>query len=65
MEVPPTSSAAPTVWTEGQTELMPNYAGQGVELIRDVMPAAKVLEQMVAEAEETIRSLSTLLRASA
>jgi NAD(P)H-dependent flavin oxidoreductase YrpB (nitropropane dioxygenase family) len=59
--VPPTSSAAPTVWTEGQTELMPNYAGQGVEIIRDILPAATIVEQMVTEAEDTIRSLATLL----
>lgn len=60
-EVPPDSSAAPTIWTEGQTELMPNYAGQGVELIRDIQPAATIVGQLVAEAEDTIRSLTTLL----
>jgi NAD(P)H-dependent flavin oxidoreductase YrpB (nitropropane dioxygenase family) len=59
--VPPTSSAAPTIWTEGQTELMPNYAGQCVEIFHDIMPAADVLEQLMSEAEETIRSMAMLL----
>jgi hypothetical protein len=43
---------------------MPNYAGQGVDLINDVMPAAKVVLQMVSEAEDTIRNLATLLEQS-
>jgi enoyl-[acyl-carrier protein] reductase II len=64
IEVPPTSSAAPTCWTEGRTDLMPNYAGQGVGLINDVLPAAKVVQQMVSEAEDTIRNLATLLEQS-
>jgi NAD(P)H-dependent flavin oxidoreductase YrpB (nitropropane dioxygenase family) len=63
-QVPPTSSAAPTCWTEGRTELMPNYAGQGVDLINEVMPAAKIVRQMVSEAEDTIRNLATLLEPS-
>ena len=60
-EVPPASSAAPTIWTEGQTELMPNYAGQGVEIIHEVASAATVVEQILTEAEHTLRSLRTLL----
>lgn len=40
---------------------LPNYAGQGVELIRDIQPAATIVGQLVAEAEYTIRSLTTLL----
>jgi enoyl-[acyl-carrier protein] reductase II len=64
IEVPPTSSAAPTCWTEGRTDLMPNYAGQGVDLINEVLPAAKVVQQMVSEAEDTIRNLAALLERS-
>lgn len=33
MEIPPFASGAPTIHTEGQTEFMANYAGQGVGLI--------------------------------
>jgi len=34
---------------------MANYAGQGVALIREVLPAAQIVEQIVAEAETIIR----------
>jgi nitronate monooxygenase len=61
VEVPPFASAPPTIETVGHTELMPNYAGQGVALIRQVLPAAAIVEQMVAEAEGTIRRLPALL----
>jgi NAD(P)H-dependent flavin oxidoreductase YrpB (nitropropane dioxygenase family) len=61
VEVPPFSSAPPTIRTEGRTELMANYAGQGVGLIRDIVPAAAIVEQMVCEAEDTIRGLAALL----
>ena len=61
VEVPPFASAAPTIHTVGQTELMANYAGQGVGLIRHILPAAAIVEQMVSEAEDTIRGLPALL----
>jgi NAD(P)H-dependent flavin oxidoreductase YrpB (nitropropane dioxygenase family) len=40
---------------------MANYAGQGVGLIHDILPAAVIVEQMVSEAEDTIRALPALL----
>lgn len=40
---------------KGQTDLMANYAGQGVGLIREILPAARIVERMVAEAEDLIR----------
>src|SRR5204863_273654 len=52
VEVPPFRSATPTVHTEGRTELMANYAGQGVGLIHNILPAAEIVEQMIAEPEE-------------
>jgi NAD(P)H-dependent flavin oxidoreductase YrpB (nitropropane dioxygenase family) len=61
VEVPPFGSAPPTVHTVGQTELMANYAGQGVGLIRNILPAAVIVDQIVSEAEDTIRGLSGLL----
>jgi hypothetical protein len=40
---------------------MANYAGQGAGLIRHILPAAAIVAQMVAEAEDTIRGLPALL----
>jgi nitronate monooxygenase len=61
VEVPPFGSATPTVHTEGRTELMANYAGQGVGLIHNILPAAEIVEQMISEAEAIIRRLPTML----
>lgn len=58
-EVPPFGSATPTIHTEGHIELMANYAGQGVGLIRNVLPAAEIVELIVSEAQRIIRRLST------
>jgi hypothetical protein len=55
MEVAPFSAMLPTMHTEGRTDLMANYAGEGVGLIRDVMPAAAVVERLVGDAEAIIR----------
>lgn len=55
VDVPAFSSGGPTIHTEGQTELMPNYAGQGVATIHEVLPAATIVERMIAEAEAVIR----------
>lgn len=60
-ELPLFTSAAPTVHTIGQTELMANYAGQGVGLIHEISPAAVIVEQMISEAESTIRALPAML----
>ena len=59
VEVPLFGSATPTIHTEGRIELMANYAGQGVGLVRNVLPAAEIVQQMVSEAETIIRRLSS------
>jgi hypothetical protein len=61
VEVPPFSIIPPTINTEGRTELMANYAGQGVGLIHDILPAAAIVERIVCDAEDTIRRLPALL----
>lgn len=60
-ELPVFTSAPPDVHTEGRTELMANYASQSVGLIREILPAAAIVEQMVSETEDTIRGLPALL----
>jgi NAD(P)H-dependent flavin oxidoreductase YrpB (nitropropane dioxygenase family) len=40
---------------------MAHYAGQGVGLVRNVLPAAEIVQQMVSEAETIIRRLSSNL----
>ena len=61
VEVPLFGTATPTIHTQGRTELMPNYAGQGVGLVCEVLPAAEIVHQMVSEAEAIIRRLSSNL----
>lgn len=61
IEVPLFGSATPTIHTEGRIELMANYAGQGVGLVRNILPAAEIVQQMVSEAEAIIRRLSSKL----
>jgi NAD(P)H-dependent flavin oxidoreductase YrpB (nitropropane dioxygenase family) len=61
LDVPAFSSMTPTIHTEGQIDLMANYAGQGVGRIREILPAGEIVRQMVSEAETTIRRLSSKL----
>jgi NAD(P)H-dependent flavin oxidoreductase YrpB (nitropropane dioxygenase family) len=61
VDVPPFASMTPSIHVSGRTELMANYAGQGVGLVRNVLPAAEIVDRMMAEAEETIRGLSTMI----
>jgi NAD(P)H-dependent flavin oxidoreductase YrpB (nitropropane dioxygenase family) len=61
LEVPAFGSMTPTIHTEGRIDLMANYAGQGVELVRKILPAAEIVQGMVSEAEVIIRSLSARL----
>ncbi len=55
VDIPAFAAPGPTIHTEGQTDLMANYAGQGVAAIREVLPAREIVERMVAEAEAIIR----------
>lgn len=61
LEVPAFGSMTPTIHTEGRTDLMANYAGQGVGLIREILPAGEIVRQMVSDAEAIIRRLSSTL----
>jgi nitronate monooxygenase len=61
LEVPAFGSMTPTIHTQGRIDLMANYAGQGVELVRKVLPAAEIVQGMVSEAEAIIRNLSSRL----
>lgn len=61
VEVPPFASTTPSIHTVGRTELMSNYAGQGVGLLREILPAAEIVERMVREAEQAIRGLSSMI----
>jgi NAD(P)H-dependent flavin oxidoreductase YrpB (nitropropane dioxygenase family) len=40
---------------------MANYAGQGVGLIHNILPAAEIVEQMISEAQAIMRRLPTML----
>jgi nitronate monooxygenase len=44
------SMALPMVGVAGNVEAMAQYAGQGVERIKDVLPAAMIVETTVREA---------------
>ena len=61
VEVPAYGSMTPTIHTNGQIELMANYAGQGVGLVREILPAKEIVNRMVSEAEDIIRHLATML----
>lgn len=49
------TSFVPTPETEGQIDELPFLAGQGVGLIREVVPVAQIIEAMVAEAASELR----------
>lgn len=61
LDVPAFGSMTPTIHTDGRIELMANYAGQGVGLIRDILPAGEIVRQMVSDAEAIIRRLPSML----
>lgn len=46
VDIPAFAAPGPTIHTEGQTDLMANYAGQGVAAIREVLPAREIVERM-------------------
>jgi NAD(P)H-dependent flavin oxidoreductase YrpB (nitropropane dioxygenase family) len=55
IDVPAFSSATPSIHVTGSTELMANYAGQGVGLVHEILPAGEIVEKMMFEAEEILR----------
>ena len=56
VEIKPFSVVLPTIHVEGRTDLMANYAGQGVGLIQEILPAATVVERIANEAESIMRT---------
>ena len=56
VEIKPFSVVMPTIHVEGRTDLMANYAGQGVGLIQEILPAATVVERIANEAESIMRT---------
>lgn len=56
VEIKPFSVVLPTIHVEGRTDLMANYAGQGVGLIQEILPAATVVERIASEAESIMRT---------
>jgi nitronate monooxygenase len=57
VDVMPFATTTPSANMTGNTELMANYAGQGVGLIREIMPAAKIVERIVEEAGQVLAAL--------
>ena len=55
VEIRPFSVVMPTIHVEGRTDLMANYAGQGVGLVHDILPAATVVERIADEAESIMK----------
>jgi len=57
------SVMTPTDYIEGDVEQLPFYAGMSVNLVKDVMPAAGIVEQIAREAEEVIsKKLTSLVK---
>ena len=56
VEIKPFSVVMPTIHAEGRTDLMANYAGQGVGRIQEILPAATVVERIAHEAESIMRT---------
>ncbi|MEP5760298.1 MAG: nitronate monooxygenase [Litoreibacter sp.] len=54
-------SYTPLPETKGEVEAMSLWAGQGVSLIRDVMPAADIVEEVYQEARQIMRNGPTML----
>jgi len=60
VDMPAFASAPPHASAVGRTELMANYAGQGVGLIHDILPAARIVEQLVSAAEAALGRLASI-----
>lgn len=57
-DVPLLSAMTPSRHVEGRTDLMANYAGQGVAMIEDIPAASDIVKSMAVEAEDTIGQLA-------
>ena len=54
-------SYTPLPETKGEIEAMSLWSGQGVSLVRDVMPAADIVEEIYQEARQVMRNAPTIL----
>jgi nitronate monooxygenase len=48
------ASVTPQAGMTGETEALPNWAGQGVGLVTRVQPAAEIVQELVADAERIL-----------
>jgi NAD(P)H-dependent flavin oxidoreductase YrpB (nitropropane dioxygenase family) len=51
-------SVTPQAGMTGETEALPNWAGQGVGLVTRVQPAGEIVRELVAEAERVLAQLA-------
>lgn len=49
------AGTVPNATATGDIDIMAMYAGQGVGLITEIIPAAEVVKSLVAEAKDVIR----------
>jgi nitronate monooxygenase len=52
------ASVTPQAGMTGETEALPNWAGQGVGLVTRVQPAGEIVRELVAEAERVLAQLA-------
>jgi NAD(P)H-dependent flavin oxidoreductase YrpB (nitropropane dioxygenase family) len=55
IDIPRYNAQLPLAGISGELSEMANYAGQSVGLVRDIRPAATIVEAIAAEAEEALR----------
>lgn len=58
VEIPRWASFMLTPWFEGDVELGPMWAGESVELVKEILPAGEVVRRIAAEADETLARLA-------
>jgi NAD(P)H-dependent flavin oxidoreductase YrpB (nitropropane dioxygenase family) len=59
VDVPRWASFMLTPWFEGDAELGPMWAGESVELVKEIRPAGEVVRRIAAEADDVIARLAT------
>jgi nitronate monooxygenase len=57
VHIPRWASFMLTPWFEGDVELGPMWAGESVELVKEILPAGEVVRRIAAEADETLAKL--------
>jgi len=54
LEIPRWASFMATPWFDGDLEYAPLWAGESVELVREILPAGEVVRRIAAEADEVL-----------